>query len=55
MKKLREEGRILFWLANFLSHRKYRVVAPTKTKYVEFDNGATQSSSAIISALIFIL
>ena len=53
LHKLGLKGRMLAWITDFLSNRKYRVVAPTQTEHTEFDNGTPQGSS--LSALLFIL
>ena len=53
LHKLGLRGRMLSWLSDFVSARKYRVVRPSTTEYSEFGIGVPQGSG--LSPLLFIL
>ena len=46
-------GRMLAWVRSFLTNRRYRVVRPSTTEYVDFGIGVPQGSG--LSPLLFIL
>ena len=46
-------GKMLAWIRSFLSDRRYRVVRPSTTEYVDFGIGVPQGSG--LSPLLFIL
>ena len=53
LHKMNLRGKMLCWVQSFLSERKYRVVRPDTTEYVDFGIGVPQGSG--LSPLLFIL
>ena len=53
LHKLGLRGRLLKWIGSFMENRRYRVVRPATTEYVDFDIGVPQGSG--LSPLLFTL